>query len=58
MSQLPNAFIMLVLFSKTMDAAVLGLFFFKSGAAFRLQPNDDLKKKNPIFYYLIRNLRV
>lgn len=57
MSQLPNAFIMLVLFSKTMDAAVLGLFFFKSGAAFRLQPNDDFKK-NPIFYYLIRNLRV
>lgn len=51
MSQLPNAFIMLVLFSKTMDTAVLGLFFFKSGAAFRLQPNDDLKKK--ILYFII-----
>lgn len=50
MSQLPNAFIMFVLFSKTKNAAVLELFFFKSGAAFRLQPNDDLKK---ILYFII-----
>lgn len=58
MSQLPNAFIMLVLFSKTMDAAVLGLFFSLNLVQHLGYNLMTILKKNPIFYYLIRNLRV